>query len=162
MYVEPMDYRHLRRLFEIAREAEGHDCPEDYERFEQLMLQREGFVIFRQSTGEMVGCITFSNYVPETNVIIHCFVMKKYQRRWATRKILRQVAGYTFEYLGLPRVSGYCVKGVNDWAGEFLERIGFRHEGTVRKGWKRGNEYYDIKLYGLLREECRWLENVRK
>lgn len=46
------------------------------------------------------------------------------------------------------------VFGNNDRSCRVLTKVGFAHEGTRRRAvWKNG-EVLDLKIYGLLREEC--------
>lgn len=156
MWLDTLNEKHYKAVYEIAIRAEPYHSDMTFEQFSELMSEREGYVIVAPS-GELAGCISFSDYVPDVNIIIHCVVDEKYQKRWVTRKLLRTVADYVFGDLGLPRISSYCVVGKTDNAGEFLLRLGFKHEGTVRKGIKLGNDYFDIKLFGMLKEECRWL-----
>jgi RimJ/RimL family protein N-acetyltransferase len=57
---------------------------------------------------------------------------------------------YAFRFLGLNKV--YC-KTDNPYASKMYERIGFMHEGTLRKQSYRYGEYVDKLCFGLLRVE---------
>lgn len=57
---------------------------------------------------------------------------------------------YAFRFLNLEKV--YC-KTDNPNASKMYERIGFVHEGTLRKQAFRYGEYIDKLCYGLLRGE---------
>ena len=61
---------------------------------------------------------------------------------------------YPFTQLGVTRVSCVIAAG-NDRSRKVVEGLGWVHEGTVRKFYA-DNE--DGVIYGMLREECRWLE----
>ena len=74
------------------------------------------------------------------------------ERGFLTRSFLRCCALYTFVQLGCDRVTGRLP--ANREAGrKIAERVGFTHEGTIR----RGHNGTDILIYGMLKEECRWL-----
>ena len=75
-------------------------------------------------------------------------------RSWLTRSFLRTVFEYPFKQLGCSRVSG-LVRVDNKDAIRFDERLGFVREGVIRKGDEDGT---DLILYGMLKEECRWLD----
>lgn len=77
--------------------------------------------------------------------------------RWASRAVLRALFVYPFLTLGVARVTATTGKG-NSRAQRLLEGVGFRQEGAVRLGIL-GRE--DALLYGMLRQECRWVEGLR-
>ena len=74
--------------------------------------------------------------------------------RWLTRDFLFRVFAYPFIQLGCNRVTG-LVRVDNIEARRFDEHLGFKQEGVIRRGASDGT---DMILYGMLREECRWLE----
>lgn len=74
--------------------------------------------------------------------------------RWLTRDFLFRVFAYPFIQLGCNRVTG-LVRTDNMEARRFDEHLGFKQEGVIRKGASNG---MDMILYGMLKEECRWLE----
>ena len=119
------------------------------------MEKRQGFVV-KNNEGRMVGCISFSDYIPEQDITIHCFIDPEYHGKWATKSIYNVIFDYAFEHLGVNRVSGFSVVGVTDRAGRFLEALGFKKEGTLRQRIKRTDGFYDVNLYGLLKNERRW------
>lgn len=73
--------------------------------------------------------------------------------RWLTKRILRALFAYPFVQLGCDRVTAFCPAG-NAHTRQFLERIGFSLEGVMRRGFITD----DCALYGLLREECKWIK----
>lgn len=156
MRLDTLKEHHYRALYEIHKRAERFNVP-DYMTFHGIMEKREGFVVIAPN-GEIAGCISFSDYIPEMDIVIFCFIDPQYRGRWALKRgMYRTVFDYTFKTLELPRVTGYTVKPINDDAAGFLAALGFKHEGTVRKRVKMpDNEYYDIEIYGLLKEERRW------
>lgn len=153
--LEKIKQEHWRPLYEIVLRAESFNRHMVFEQFATMMQKREGFTIIVDS--DIAGCISFSDFTPETNIIIHCSVDEKFRRRWCTREILHEIAVYVYETLGLHRMSGFSICGVTDEAGEFLLKLGFKVEGIIRKGVKLPAGYYDVKIFGLLKEECKWL-----
>ncbi len=154
MWLDTLQKKHYRALYEIMLRAEPWNrCT--FEQFEGIASGRSGYVIIAP-TGELAGCISFSDLAPDANIIIHCFVDGKYRRRWATRQSLKTIAEYVFNTLNLCRISGYSIEGISDIAGKFLLKLGFQHEGTIRRGRRIGDSFYNVKIYGLLKEECKW------
>jgi RimJ/RimL family protein N-acetyltransferase len=78
-------------------------------------------------------------------------------KRWMNRQILFAAFDYPFNQLGVRRITG-LVPGKNMQARGFDEHIGFRLEGVMRNALKDD----DILVYGMLREECRWLDLEKK
>ena len=72
---------------------------------------------------------------------------------WLRREFLFRFFAYPFIQLGCNRVTG-LVRVDNIEARRFDEHLGFVQEGVIRKGASDGT---DIILYGMLKEECRWL-----
>ena len=74
-------------------------------------------------------------------------------KRWMTRDFLYRAFAYPFIQLGCRRVTG-LVRVDNIEARRFDEHLGFVQEGVIRRGASDGT---DMILYGMLKEECRWL-----
>lgn len=74
-------------------------------------------------------------------------------KRWLNKDFLFRAFAYPFIQLDCNRVTG-LVKVNNLEARRFNEHLGFKQEGVIRKGAEDGT---DMILYGMLKEECRWL-----
>jgi RimJ/RimL family protein N-acetyltransferase len=74
--------------------------------------------------------------------------------KWATKEAMFRFFSYPFLQLGVERVTGLVATG-NAAARKFDEHIGFVYEGTMRRGMADGT---DLIVYGMLRDECRWIK----
>lgn len=74
------------------------------------------------------------------------------ERGFLRKSFLRACARYVFLQLGCDRITGR-IPANRPQAITLGERLGFRHEGTLR----RAHQGTDILIYGMLKEECRWL-----
>lgn len=74
---------------------------------------------------------------------------------WLSRSYLRAAFTYPFVQLGCRRVSGF-VPASNAAARRFDEHVGFQREGLMRHALPDD----DIIVYGMLREECRWIRST--
>jgi RimJ/RimL family protein N-acetyltransferase len=74
-------------------------------------------------------------------------------RRWLCRKFLHAMFFYPFITLGCDRVSS-CVPSRNMHTRRFIEGLGFQTEGVMRRGFAAD----DCVIYGLLREECKFIK----
>jgi [ribosomal protein S5]-alanine N-acetyltransferase len=62
------------------------------------------------------------------------------------------VAALAFSVCGLERLGAYS-NPENARSARALERLGFRHEGTLRRWHRHGDRALDVNVFGLLREE---------
>jgi ribosomal-protein-alanine N-acetyltransferase len=64
----------------------------------------------------------------------------------------RAVIAYAFDELGLNRVYAYHFTG-NPASGRVMEKAGMRFEGELRGHQRKGGEYRDSRLYGIVRSD---------
>nr|DAX02263.1 MAG TPA: acetyltransferase [Caudoviricetes sp.] len=100
--------------------------------------------------GRIVGGVVYTMY---TGNGIMMNVAGGY-KGWINRAFIRAAFAYPFKQLGCTRVSG-LVRVDNFAAQQFDERLGFKREGLVRRGDDDGT---DLIMYGMLREECKWIK----
>jgi RimJ/RimL family protein N-acetyltransferase len=74
------------------------------------------------------------------------------ERGFLTRAFLRALARYVFVQLGCRRITGR-IPSDRPLAARLGLKLGFTHEGTLRKA----HNGTDILIFGMLKEECRWL-----
>lgn len=75
-------------------------------------------------------------------------------KRWLTRSVIESVFKYPFIQLKCDRLTSMTPKS-NIHTRDFLVGLGFKEEGNIRRGFLRD----DCIVYGMLREECRWIES---
>jgi hypothetical protein len=71
-------------------------------------------------------------------------------------EVLRAIFDYTFNQLGTVRCTALTKKS-NRRARAFLEGLGFVLEGRIRRGY---DGVKDALIYGLLREECVYIQEL--
>lgn len=77
--------------------------------------------------------------------------------RWCTRGIMAGIFWYPFGQLGVHRLTA-VTEDTNHSVKRFLCHLGFHQEGIMRRAYRSGD---DAVIYGMLREECRWLSEDR-
>ncbi len=73
-----------------------------------------------------------------------------YWNRGYMTEAARRVVGWGFSELGLNRIQIRCLAR-NVGSSRVAEKVGMRHEGTLRGYIRKGDRYEDIAVYGLLR-----------
>lgn len=90
------------------------------------------------------------NHYSGTNICMHVAAIPG--ARWLNRAYLHACFDYPFNQLGVRRVTGLVPKK-NKAARRFDEHLGFKIEGTMRHALADD----DMVIYGMLKENCRWL-----
>lgn len=107
-----------------------------------------------EQDGEIIASVVFDMY---TGPSICMHVAAVPGKRWMTRDYLWRCFAYPFLQLKCNRITG-LVREDNLVAQKFDEHLGFKREGLIRQGATDGT---NIILYGMLRDECRFLEIKR-
>lgn len=77
---------------------------------------------------------------------------------WAGRLVLRALFDYPFNQLGVARVTA-MTNQKNKKSKNLLKRLGFMHEGCIRYYY---NPNEGALIYGMLKSECKWIEDTVK
>lgn len=99
--------------------------------------------------GSIWGVVAFDNFTT-----YDCEIFMAGEPGWMTRRMCKAVFGYPFTQLGKMRVTGR-VDAADDKTLEIDRRLGFRVEGRLRHAL--GDR--DIIVIGMLRSECKWIED---
>ena len=107
-----------------------------------------------EEDGKLIAGVVFNWY---TGPSISMHVAAEPGRRWLNRDFLYRCFAYPFLQLKCNRVTG-LVRIDNLDSQRFNEHLGFKKEGVIRQG---AEDKTDFILYGMLKDECRWLELKR-
>ena len=100
--------------------------------------------------GRVFGGVVFSDYRENDSAWISIYTNNK---RWCTRKCLKQIFGFGFEVLKCRRLNA-LVRESNRASVSLTERCGFVPEGKMRQYFRDGE---DVLIFGMLREECQFI-----
>ena len=79
------------------------------------------------------------------------------EKGWGTPQVLRASFAYIFGTADCIRCTAR-VRADRQEAAEIAIRLGFRLEGVLRQA----DNGLDVLLFGMLREECRWVPNPQR
>ena len=106
-----------------------------------------------KETGRIIGMMSFVKIDhANKNAEVGYWLGKKYWRRGIAKEALKLILEFGFKKLGLIRVYAKVLHP-NTASAKLLESVGFKYEGTLRKSVFRWNKWYDVVVYGLLKEE---------
>jgi RimJ/RimL family protein N-acetyltransferase len=117
------------------------------------------FAILRD--GDLAGALGLEVRAPINRIgEIGYWIRSDLAGRGLVTEAAEAVVAFGFEVLGLYRLE--LRAGVGNGASQRVaEKLGFRREGTLRKGCPGGPEPYDCYLYGLLLEDFLASEEAR-
>ncbi len=150
--IKPLDRQDYRAAFALSKRVESYPEFNYFDQFCQVLDSRKGFTVWDKS-GELVSLLTYSDFIPGSMVMIH-FIHKPGS---LTREVIRTAFKYPFLMLHVPMLVSYSIVGKTDEAGKFLKRLGFRVEGRRKEAARLPNGPRDIKIYAMLKRECRWI-----
>jgi len=103
-----------------------------------------------ESNGELIAGVIFDGYTGPS-ISIHVAAVEG--KLWLSREFLFRVFAYPFLQLECHRTTA-LVRTDNLKSRKLVEHLGFVREGLMRRGATDGTDYI---IYGMLKEECRWL-----
>jgi RimJ/RimL family protein N-acetyltransferase len=109
------------------------------------------YIAFEENN-KIIGAVIFNDY-DGNNLFVHMALdnPKVYQR-----KFIRLTFDYIFNKKNCGRVTGQCFEE-NKKIHKLLTSVGFKKEGVVRNIIPTDNGYKDAAIFGMLKEECKWV-----
>lgn len=144
-------------------EANKPISQEEIERIKQWYQSRNqqtdrlDLAIIEKETGELVGEVVFNDYNETTqNVNFRILIGAKYCNKGLGTEAVALFLQYGFEVLNIHKVE-LDVYSFNPRAEKVYRKNGFVLEGIKREDISYNGEYFDTKVFGLLRKD--FLEN---
>jgi [ribosomal protein S5]-alanine N-acetyltransferase len=101
---------------------------------------------------ELVGCANLSVRHSQSRAEIGYWIGVPYWGNGYASEAAAKLVEFSFKKMKLYRVFGTCFSR-NVASARVMQKIGMRHEGTLRGHYHRWGEYLDTDYYGMLREE---------
>ncbi len=112
------------------------------------------FAIELKSDGELAGAISLTIERGLLKAEMGYWVGTPFWNKGYCTEAARRIVEYGFEDLGLNRIAAqHFVR--NPSSGRVMQKIGMRHEGTLKEAAMKWDRFEDLELYSLLRRE--WL-----
>ncbi|HJX18964.1 MAG TPA: GNAT family protein [Acidiferrobacterales bacterium] len=108
---------------------------------------------FSLDGGQLIGGVVYTSYYRLADGTGDISLTAAGAPGWLTKATLRVIFGYPFRQISCSRVTALTSKP-NRRSRDLLERLGFVHEGTIRGAFGCGR---DGILYGMIREQCKWI-----
>jgi ribosomal-protein-serine acetyltransferase len=113
--------------------------------------KNQTFGIF--SGGKLIGVIGFVKFNwASRRTEIGYWIAKDYEGRGIVTKSCKELINYAFEKLDMNRIEIRCAME-NTRSRAIPEKLNFKLEGVLRQSEWRHTRFYDMAIYGMLREE---------
>ena len=127
---------------EAERWISGHDAA----------IERGDHAFAITANDALVGAIGLHAKTDHDCAEIGYWIGVPYWGRGYATEAARAVVEHGFTKLGLHRL--YAMHFTrNPASGRVLQKIGMRHEGSLRHHLKKWGEYIDVEMYGILRDD---------
>jgi RimJ/RimL family protein N-acetyltransferase len=101
---------------------------------------------------KILGGLLFSDY-DKYNIWVHLALESP---RVCQRRFIKMLFTYCFITAKCGRITAMCKNGYKR-NERLLKGVGFIKEGIIRKVMKINNEFVDGAIYGMLKEDCKWV-----
>ena len=106
----------------------------------------------RRDDGALVGAIGLGVEREHARAEIGYWIGVPYWGSGYATEATRALIAYAFDELGLNRVYAYHVTG-NPASGRVMQKAGMQLEGELREHLRKGDEFRDSRLYGIIRSD---------
>lgn len=112
---------------------------------------RWGIVL--KDSGKFVGSAGLHNWHRETHYAeIGCDIAHTHWGNAYGQEAMRGIIEFGWAQMKLNRIEADVVQG-NQRSQHVLQKLGFQQEGVLRQRLLKGGKYYDVHLFGLLRND---------
>ena len=154
LYAEWYGDPEVWNLTSWARSPLGRSAVKRLFKEREMSTTDDSFAIHSNGESEPVGVVSLMN-LSEANLSAELSVIVGHpndRSHGYGAEAIAMIVRYAFEDLGLNRV-GLSVFDFNDAAIATYERLGFVHEGRLRRAVKREDGFRDALLMSVLRDE---------
>lgn len=102
----------------------------------------------------VMGAVGLAINTEHNHAELGYWVGKPYWKQGYATEAARELVRYGFEVIGLNRIHSHHFAS-NPASGCVMRKAGLTHEGTLRQHICKWDEYHDVQMYGICREDHR-------
>ena len=110
------------------------------------------FAITVKRSGDLVGAVGLEIDEHDQIAELGYWIDKPQWNRGYATEVSAVVLDFGFKQLGLNRIIAHHMLR-NPASGRVLEKIGMQREGTLRKHFRKWGRFYDVAIYGILKDD---------
>jgi len=115
------------------------------------------YAIRLKNSHEIIGVIGLSLNYKNDHITFGYWLGKKWWKKGYMSEALSEIVRFCFEELKVHRVASHHFHP-NIASGKVMQKAGLKYEGRRKEHYKKGDEFFDIIDYGLIRSEWDVLE----
>jgi RimJ/RimL family protein N-acetyltransferase len=154
-----LSLNNLQSLWDKSRQFHvlfNEEVSNDFEKFMQLFINWGPSGVTSNGifyvVDDFVGVFYMTEMKPGVDAQVH---FSFFDRRLRGRlELMRAMVRYCFEEYKFHRLSTEIPLYIKHFSLDFLEALGFKYEGRRRQATQYKGEWYDRKLYGILKSEA--------
>lgn len=126
------------------------------QRYIQLLIRENPsgkirtLAIAEKSTDKLIGSITIDVTDIFARAEISYWINKNYRNMGYATETVKAIIAYSFDILSLNRVQAFTSNPASE---RVLKKAGMVYEGTLRQYFKRGDDFWDAKMYAILKKD---------
>ena len=159
--IKPMVFsiENLKTFWMKSREFKTlftEEVGQDFKKFLELFLTEhsDGTVESRGLfwvVDDFMGVFYMTEIIPEVDAVVHYTFFDKRQK--GRVELVRQMLKYGFEKYKFRRLTVEVALYASVATMKFVEEVGFKKEGRLRNKIRYADRWFDLNVYGILREE---------
>lgn len=111
------------------------------------------FAIVIKATDELIGCIDLVDICKQHHKAeLGYWIGVPYWKRGYCSEAATALVAFGFEQLQLNKITARHMT-INPASGRVMRNAQLKHEGTLRQEFNKGGRFFDIEVYGVLRED---------
>lgn len=105
-----------------------------------------------KGTSRLIGTLGLNNLVlSHKRAEIGYEIHPEYGRSGYTSEAVEKVVSYAFVELKLNRL-GAMIYLENEASNKFIQKLGFQHEGVLRKYYEQNGKAFDVNVYSIVKD----------
>jgi RimJ/RimL family protein N-acetyltransferase len=111
------------------------------------------FAIILKETNELIGCISLVGISKaDAKAEIAYWIGFEYWNKGYCSEAAQEVVKYGFERMDLNKITSRHAS-INPASGRVMLNAGLKKEGVLRQEFRKDDQFLDIEVYGILRED---------
>jgi len=110
------------------------------------------FAIMIKNSGQLIGCISLGIFKSHEKAELGYWLGSNFWNQGYCSEAAMAVIRYGFEVLKVNKITSRHITS-NPASGKVMIKAGLKLEGLLKKEFKKADQFYDLAVYGLLREE---------
>ena len=123
--------------------------------YKDLLTSQKGiwWSIREQESDNFVGAGGFNDWSKDHNKAeVGFWLLPDFWGKGYMQEAMKEILSHGFHQMNLNRIEGF-VESENNNCKKAIEKLGFNLEGTMKEVENRGDQYIDVDIYSMLKDD---------